>query len=164
MAVDLGRSIDVARRNLPPQVLTVQADAERLPERLGTTVEVLQHLNAPMVLVMTGALTWLLWRRRVEPIRAAAILWLGLFVAGVNWYPNYLNWGLPFFLMTGWVTWVALMEVALLPFCLRYVAGFVEVLNERRAALLVLSAAIAWLMWASRLAAQAARLMPRIRR
>ncbi len=31
VAVDLGRSIDVARRNLPPQVLTVQADAERLP-------------------------------------------------------------------------------------------------------------------------------------
>lgn len=90
--------------------------ADYSTERLGTTVEVLQHLNAPMVLVMTGALTWLLWRRRVEPIRAAAILWLGLFVAGVNWYPQYLNWGLPFFLMTGWVTWVALMEVALLPF------------------------------------------------
>lgn len=31
VAVDLGRSIDVARRNLPPDVLTVQADAERLP-------------------------------------------------------------------------------------------------------------------------------------
>jgi SAM-dependent methyltransferase/GT2 family glycosyltransferase/uncharacterized protein YbaR (Trm112 family) len=31
IAVDLGRSIDVARRNLPQHVLTVQADAERLP-------------------------------------------------------------------------------------------------------------------------------------
>jgi SAM-dependent methyltransferase len=31
VAVDLGRSIDVARRNLPPDALTVQADAERLP-------------------------------------------------------------------------------------------------------------------------------------
>jgi ubiquinone/menaquinone biosynthesis C-methylase UbiE len=31
VAVDLGRSIDVARRNLPRGVLTVQADAERLP-------------------------------------------------------------------------------------------------------------------------------------
>jgi ubiquinone/menaquinone biosynthesis C-methylase UbiE len=30
-AVDLGASIDVARRNLPPSVLTVQADAEALP-------------------------------------------------------------------------------------------------------------------------------------
>jgi SAM-dependent methyltransferase/uncharacterized protein YbaR (Trm112 family) len=31
VAVDRGRSIDVARRNLPPGVLTVQADAELLP-------------------------------------------------------------------------------------------------------------------------------------
>ncbi|MHB1808616.1 MAG: class I SAM-dependent methyltransferase [Solirubrobacteraceae bacterium] len=28
VAVDIGRSIDVARGNLPPEVLTVQADAE----------------------------------------------------------------------------------------------------------------------------------------
>jgi SAM-dependent methyltransferase len=31
VAVDIGRSIDTARRNLPPEVLTIQADAERLP-------------------------------------------------------------------------------------------------------------------------------------
>jgi SAM-dependent methyltransferase len=31
VAVDLGASIDTARRNLPPSVLTVQADAENLP-------------------------------------------------------------------------------------------------------------------------------------
>jgi SAM-dependent methyltransferase/uncharacterized protein YbaR (Trm112 family) len=31
VAVDLGSSIDVARRNLPPEVSTVQADAEALP-------------------------------------------------------------------------------------------------------------------------------------
>ncbi|MGH9641335.1 MAG: class I SAM-dependent methyltransferase, partial [Terriglobales bacterium] len=31
VAVDLGRSIDVARRNLPSDVLTVKADAEFLP-------------------------------------------------------------------------------------------------------------------------------------
>jgi ubiquinone/menaquinone biosynthesis C-methylase UbiE len=31
VAVDLGASIDVARRNLPPDVITVQADAEALP-------------------------------------------------------------------------------------------------------------------------------------
>ena len=36
VAVDLGRSIDVARINLPPDVLTVQADAERLPFEPGT--------------------------------------------------------------------------------------------------------------------------------
>jgi SAM-dependent methyltransferase len=49
VAVDLGRSIDVARRNLPPSVLTVQADAERLPLRVESfdfvmSVGVLHHL------------------------------------------------------------------------------------------------------------------------
>jgi SAM-dependent methyltransferase/uncharacterized protein YbaR (Trm112 family) len=49
VAVDLGRSIDVARRNLPPEVLTVQADAEILPFAhdvfdLVMSIGVLHHL------------------------------------------------------------------------------------------------------------------------
>jgi len=49
VAIDLGRSIDVARRNLPPEVLTVQADAERLPFGPDTfdlvmSIGVLHHL------------------------------------------------------------------------------------------------------------------------
>jgi ubiquinone/menaquinone biosynthesis C-methylase UbiE len=52
VAVDLGRSIDVARGNLPPEVLTVQADAERLPFEPGTfdfvmSIGVLHHLPDP---------------------------------------------------------------------------------------------------------------------
>jgi SAM-dependent methyltransferase len=49
VAVDLGDSIDVARRNLPPSVLTVQADAEALPFEPGSfdlvmSIGVLHHL------------------------------------------------------------------------------------------------------------------------
>jgi ubiquinone/menaquinone biosynthesis C-methylase UbiE len=52
VAVDLGRSIDVARGNLPPEVLTVQADAERLPFEPGAfdfviSIGVLHHLPDP---------------------------------------------------------------------------------------------------------------------
>jgi len=52
VAVDLGRSIDVARGNLPPDVLTVQADAEHLPFEPGTfdfvmSIGVLHHLPDP---------------------------------------------------------------------------------------------------------------------
>ena len=51
-AVDLGRSIDVARANVPPDVLTVQADAERLPFAPQTfdfvmSLGVLHHLEDP---------------------------------------------------------------------------------------------------------------------
>jgi 2-polyprenyl-3-methyl-5-hydroxy-6-metoxy-1,4-benzoquinol methylase/uncharacterized protein YbaR (Trm112 family) len=52
VAVDLGRSIDVARRNLPSTILTVQADAEQLPFEAGAfdfvmSIGVLHHLLDP---------------------------------------------------------------------------------------------------------------------
>lgn len=52
VAVDIGRSIDVARANLPPEVLTVQADADQLPFAQGTfdfvmSIGVLHHLPDP---------------------------------------------------------------------------------------------------------------------
>ena len=48
----LGESIDVARANLPPEVLTVQADAESLPFEPGSfdfvmSIGVLHHLPDP---------------------------------------------------------------------------------------------------------------------
>lgn len=50
VAVDRGRTIDVARRNLPAAALTVQADAERLPFEteifdLVVSIGVLHHLS-----------------------------------------------------------------------------------------------------------------------
>ena len=52
VAVDLGTSIDVARANLPPDVLTVQADAEDLPFDPASfdivmSIGVLHHLPDP---------------------------------------------------------------------------------------------------------------------
>jgi 2-polyprenyl-3-methyl-5-hydroxy-6-metoxy-1,4-benzoquinol methylase len=52
VAVDLGASIDVARRNLPSSVLTVQADAEALPFApesfdIVMSIGVLHHLPDP---------------------------------------------------------------------------------------------------------------------
>jgi 2-polyprenyl-3-methyl-5-hydroxy-6-metoxy-1,4-benzoquinol methylase len=52
VAVDLGGAIDVARRNLPQKVLTVQADAEELPFAEGSfdlvmSIGVLHHLPDP---------------------------------------------------------------------------------------------------------------------
>jgi 2-polyprenyl-3-methyl-5-hydroxy-6-metoxy-1,4-benzoquinol methylase/uncharacterized protein YbaR (Trm112 family) len=52
IAIDLGASIDVARRNLPTPVLTVQADAEHLPFEpsgfdLVMSIGVLHHLPNP---------------------------------------------------------------------------------------------------------------------
>ena len=52
IAVDAGQSIDVARRNLPPSALTVQADADHLPLKPGEadfvmSIGVVHHLPDP---------------------------------------------------------------------------------------------------------------------
>jgi SAM-dependent methyltransferase/uncharacterized protein YbaR (Trm112 family) len=52
IAVDLGEAIHVARRNLPPDVVTIQADAEELPFEDGAfdlvmSIGVLHHLPDP---------------------------------------------------------------------------------------------------------------------
>lgn len=52
VAVDVGDAVHVARRNLPSEVLTVQADAERLPFQEGAfdfvaAIGVLHHLDDP---------------------------------------------------------------------------------------------------------------------
>jgi SAM-dependent methyltransferase len=52
VAVDLGDAIDVARHNLPPEVLTIQADADHLPLVPGSfdyvlSIGVLHHLPDP---------------------------------------------------------------------------------------------------------------------
>lgn len=54
VALDAGPAIDVARQNLPPELLTVQADAEALPFAPGTfdlvmCIGVLHHLPDPTV-------------------------------------------------------------------------------------------------------------------
>jgi hypothetical protein len=59
--------------------------------------------------------TALAFRARLPATRAAALLWLAVYATGVNWYPQYLAWGVPFFLLAGWIVPVALAELALLP-------------------------------------------------
>ena len=54
-------------------------------------------------------------RARLGSTQAAALLWLAVYATGVNWYPQYLAWGVPFLLIAGLVRPVAAVELALLP-------------------------------------------------
>ena len=53
-------------------------------------------------------------RYRPRPIQAACLLWLVVYVFGVNLYLNYLVWGLPFFLLAGYLRAVLALQIALL--------------------------------------------------
>ena len=63
----------------------------------------------------------LLIRRRTEPAVAATVLWLVFFVFSPSLLLHYAVWGLPFFLMAGYVKQVlALQAFLLVPIFIRY--------------------------------------------
>ena len=67
-----------------------------------------------LVLAATFALLWA--RRPVPPAVAATVLWLGFYAVAPSFFFGYLVWGLPFFLLAGylWRT-AALMALMLVP-------------------------------------------------
>jgi hypothetical protein len=60
-----------------------------------------------------GGLCALLLRARPPVVVAATLVWLTVFVFGVNLLLQYLVWGLPFLLMSGYVRWVLVLLAAL---------------------------------------------------
>jgi hypothetical protein len=57
-----------------------------------------QNLVVGAAVLVTGAL---LYRRRVEPLAGAVVVWLVVYATNVNFAFQYLVWGLPFFLAAG---------------------------------------------------------------
>jgi Glycosyltransferase family 87 len=54
------------------------------------------------------------YRKRLDPIPAAALIWLTVYVSNFNWSYQYFVWGLPFFLLAGWRARVATIQLGLL--------------------------------------------------
>jgi hypothetical protein len=57
----------------------------------------------------------LLWRRRTRALPAAVLIWLVVYAFGVTFFLQYIVWGLPFFLMAGYLWQVAFLELVLVP-------------------------------------------------
>jgi Glycosyltransferase family 87 len=69
-------------------------------------------------LALLGALA--VWRR-LTPVQAAELLWLGFYAFGTGFLPQYMVWGLPFFLLAGRLRAVAALQLVLvLPLVLFY--------------------------------------------
>jgi hypothetical protein len=65
--------------------------------------------------VAVAASTALLLRYRPPAIVGAVLLWLVVYAFGVTFFLQYMVWGLPFFLMAGYVRQVLVLEAALVP-------------------------------------------------
>ena len=72
-----------------------------------------------VAVLATGAL--LAWRRAPALI-GATLVWLSVYVFGVTFFLQYMVWGIPFFLMSGYLREVALLQGLLLcPTLLTYI-------------------------------------------
>lgn len=69
----------------------------------------------PIVAALIAPVAALVLVRRLEPTRAAALLWAALLVFNVGFAFEYVVWTLPFVLMAGYVWQAAVVEAVLLP-------------------------------------------------
>jgi uncharacterized membrane protein len=83
--------------------------ADHLPPTGEQTIFLLDHgdLIAAAGLIAAAAV---LARFRPDPLGAAAIVWLAVWVFGVNFFVQYLVWGLPFLLARGQLRAVAAIQ------------------------------------------------------
>jgi hypothetical protein len=81
-----------------------------------------RYIAAASVLLV-GA--WL-WRFRAGAVIAAVVVWLTVYAFGVTFFMQYAVWGIPFFLMAGYVRHVLVLEVALLGPILVTYAGIAD--------------------------------------
>jgi energy-coupling factor transporter transmembrane protein EcfT len=69
-----------------------------------------QNLIVAVAVLMAGAYAY---RRRLDAITAAALIFLVIYVANPNWFYQYMIWGLPFFLLAGRRLEVAAVQLVL---------------------------------------------------
>lgn len=78
------------------------------------TTALLDYGGAITAIALLAVAAFLL-RFRPSPIEGAALVYLALWAFGINFFLQYVIWGLPFLLMAGYVRAVALAQVLMLP-------------------------------------------------
>ena len=71
--------------------------------------------GGPIVGVVTAGMLAFLLRYRPAPIDAAVLLWLAVYASMPSFLLAYMIWGLPFFIMAGYVRQAAILQVATVP-------------------------------------------------
>ncbi len=76
-------------------------------------IEKLNDIGTPILFVALGLLGLYLIFSRVSVERSAVLLWLTAFVFLPSFFFQYVTWGLPFFLMAGYVAHVIVAQIVL---------------------------------------------------
>jgi hypothetical protein len=85
--------------------------------------EALSEYGSLLTIAALLAVAWLMLGRRTPPPLAATVVWLTVYVAGYAVSGRYFVYGLPFFIMAGYLREVAVLQVALILAPLLYYIG-----------------------------------------
>jgi Glycosyltransferase family 87 len=98
--------------------LTMGVNAPR-PDHSGLALTIQDNARW-ITLVALAAYAGFVFHYRPAVIDAAALLWLVIYAFSPNFFLNYLVWGLPFFIMAGFLIEVAVLQVLLIAPTLGY--------------------------------------------
>jgi hypothetical protein len=102
-----------------------------------------------ITLATVAVLAGILLRYRPAPIDGAVLVWLAIYAFTPNFFMQYLLWGLPFFIMAGYLREVAILQAVLVPATLIYYAQNAsgDGLGAGFAAVYVVTMIGLWLFW-----------------
>ncbi len=117
--------------------------------------------GAVVVLAMALLAVFLL-RHRPAPIDAAVLVWLAIYAFSPSFFMQYLVWGLPFFIMAGYLKQTAVIQAVLLPATVIYYQAAdtntgVPELGTAMAGVYVVTMIGLWAFWVAAFATLAAR-------
>ena len=170
LAVEMQATLDALRYNGLPGLGGLSLLAQPgladywirgMPVELSGLTTTLIEWRAPLTAAGLGAVGVILLRRRPEPATGTLLVYLGIFVFGLNFGPRYLLWALPFALMAGWLREAALLQAvtvvaAAMLVAAPFEAGWVPVVF----AFIMLSLLVAFAVWLVALAAGAGSRAP----
>jgi hypothetical protein len=135
----------------------------RLSFGLGTTPNELANwisrANGPITAIVLVALAAFLFRFRPALIDGAVLLWLSIYVFSPNFLLQYLVWGLPFFIMAGYLRETALLQLAVTPALLITYLSMTRFLSIVYVVIMI----ALWVFWVVALVTVALRMVRRSR-
>jgi hypothetical protein len=122
--------------------------------------ELLADNAARIELATVAVVASILARYRPAPIDGAVLIWLATYAFAPNFFMQYLIWGLPFFIMAGYLREVAILQAVVAPATAIYYAqtSSGDGLGAGFAALYVVTMIGLWAFWVAAFATVALRM------
>jgi hypothetical protein len=109
--------------------------------------QALQDSSKVITLAALSAYLAFILRYRPAPVDAVALVWLVIYVFSPNFFLNYLVWGLPFFIMAGYLLEVGILQVVLVPATVAFYLSRWPTLSPVDAVLYVPLLIALWIFW-----------------